>query len=55
MPKCQLCEQVNNSIKITPAIYDAKTLQGYWAYVCQYHFDWYCYTNPGLSTILKKD
>lgn len=45
MPKCDFCGQ--------PAAYDAKTILGPWAYVCQQHFNMYCHHTEGLYTKLQ--
>lgn len=47
MPKCDFCGK--------PAVYDAKTIHGPWAYVCQTHFNIYGCHTPGLYTKLQSD
>ncbi len=47
-PRCDFCGR--------PALYDAKTKLGPWAYVCQKHFDQMCYSKvDGLYTKLNKE
>lgn len=43
--KCDFCKK--------PAIYDAKTILGPWAFVCQEHFNKYCEHIPGLYKMLE--
>jgi hypothetical protein len=51
--ECQLCQV--EGYKPRPAVRDAKTLSGPWAYVCQYHFQNDCYQVDGISTVLEED
>ena len=44
---CDICAALNKQV---PAIYDAKTTMGPWAYVCEEHFKLDCYTHPSMST-----
>jgi hypothetical protein len=46
IPDCQLCGLVE--IK-TPAKYDAKTIHGPWAYVCETHFKQETYGDLGTG------
>lgn len=46
MTKCDYCNK--------KAKYDAKSLQGPWAYMCQEHYDFYGSKVSGLYTILKE-
>ncbi|WP_300943713.1 hypothetical protein [uncultured Duncaniella sp.] len=43
--KCDFCDD--------PAIYDAKTILGPWAFVCNKHYNMYCSHMPGLSKRLE--
>lgn len=47
-PRCDFCGRL--------AVYDAKTIMGPWAYVCQKHFDQLAVKEPaGLYTKLNKE
>lgn len=35
LPNCHFCEEVD---LLRPANYDAKTIRGPWAYMCEIHF-----------------
>jgi len=43
---CDLCRHINGVT--TEAVYDAKTLDGPWAYLCQDHYD--TDAHPGFKT-----
>lgn len=45
--KCDFCP--------CEAIYDAKTIYGPWAYLCQRHYNLAGSKTKGLFTLLKKD
>jgi len=36
IPNCDLCREQGKAVK---AIYDAKTIHGWWAYLCEEHFN----------------
>jgi len=48
---CDICHYEDNKHSI-PAVYDAKTIYGPWAYVCQAHYESHTNQNPQMSTIL---
>lgn len=39
IPDCDICKHPAYGHKKVPALYDAATKQGPWAYLCQEHFD----------------
>lgn len=43
--KCDFCD--------SPAVYDAKTKLGPWAFVCQQHFTTYGVKHEGMYTVLE--
>lgn len=46
---CDLCKDDHIT---TPAVYDAKTLMGPWAYVCEIHYQVLCHHSKGLTNVL---
>lgn len=46
---CDICKMFSTK---TPALYDAKTLAGPWAYLCQHHMD--TEGHPNYKSIAKK-
>lgn len=54
IPDCDICGLVNKKV---PAEFDAATTQGPWAYVCQMHFEQYCFglgTGRGQRLVLRQ-
>jgi hypothetical protein len=52
IPPCDLCK--GRTVKPTPAMYDAKTVFGAWAFMCQAHWDVYGIgVGTGLGQVLE--
>lgn len=46
LPNCDFCKLLNKEV---PAEYDAKTIQGPWANMCQKHWDRYSFHKLGTG------
>jgi len=56
LPLCDMCVHQRGAGMADQAMYDAATRMGPWAYVCQYHFEHYCYgvgTGRGQRLVLR--